>query len=146
MSTSSTFERLHSQIGKTLVNSPSAIGRWLAGTLKAVEPGSLTIEFVVREDMTNAMLTLHGGTTAAIIDDTIGMTASSLGGDTFYVTISLNIDYLSSGKIGDVLIAKTRTVREGNNIVNIECSLTNSAGKLLAKGTSNLAKSQIPKK
>lgn len=137
------IEQLKSQIGKPLSEHPSLLGRWLEGTLIDAELGSLTVEFDIRDNMTNAMKTLHGGATAAIIDDTIGMTAESLGHETHFVTLNLSIDYLSSAKSGQKIVAKTNTVREGRNIINIECVITSSEGKIIAKGTSNLYKTAI---
>lgn len=131
-------KRLKSQIGKEFSTSPSALGAWLKGTIRKVEPGSLTIDFVVRDEMTNTAKTLHGGATAAIIDDTIGMTVECLGRDTFHTTINLSIDYLSAAKIGEVITATSKIHREGKNIVNADCVITNAEGKVLSKGTSNL--------
>jgi acyl-coenzyme A thioesterase PaaI-like protein len=68
-----------------------------------------------------------------------------LGGDTFFTTLNLSIDYLSGARIGDVITATTHINREGKNIVNIDCVITNAEGKLLSKGTSNLIKTTIPK-
>ena len=138
-------KRLKAHIGKELSNSPSPFGAWLRGTLRKVEPGSLTIDFTVRRDMTNTALSLHGGATAAMIDDTMGMTVACLGADTFYTTINLSVDYLSAAQIGDVITVTTHINREGKNIVNIDCMVTHQEGKLIAKATSNLIKTAIPK-
>ncbi len=139
------IKRLKANIGKDLSKSPSAFGAWLRGTLRKVEPGSLTIEFTVRKDMTNTAETLHGGATAAMIDDIMGMTVACLETDTFFTTINLSVDYLSAARIGEVVTATTRINREGKNIVNIDCVVVNAEGKLIAKGTSNLIKTTIPK-
>lgn len=137
--------RLKSHIGKEFNSSPSALGAWLKGTIRKVEPGSLTIEFVVRDEMTNTAKTLHGGATAAIIDDIIGMTVECLGRETFFTTINLSIDYLSAAKIGETITATSQIHREGKNIVNASCVITNAAGKTLSKGTSNLILTNFPK-
>ena len=139
------LNRLRDNIGKELTNSPSPLGSWLKGTIRKVEHGSLTIEFKVREDMTNTARILHGGATAAIMDDTMGMTVASLGHESFFATVNLSIDYLSSANIGDIITATTKINREGRHIVNIDCVIVNAKGKLLSKGTSNLFKTVIPK-
>jgi acyl-coenzyme A thioesterase 13 len=139
------LRRLKSRLGKELTESPSPFGNWLRGTLRKVERGALSIEFTVRKEMTNPIQILHGGMTAAIMDDTMGMTVASLGSDVFYTTVNLSIDFLSSAKTGEIITATTRINREGKNIVNLDCVIVNAEGKLLAKGTSNLIKTTIPK-
>lgn len=138
-------ERLRTLIGKPFSNSPSHFGRWFNGTLLEVEKGSLTFSFLVREDMTNPIGTLHGGATAGIIDDIIGLTAATFGNENFYVTINLSIDYLSGAKVGDIIMASSKTIREGRNISNIECAVKHQDGKIIAKGSSNMIKTDIRK-
>jgi acyl-coenzyme A thioesterase 13 len=137
--------KLKAHLNKNLSDSPSPFGAWLNGILRKVELGTLEIEFVVRKEMTNTAHIMHGGAIAAIMDDTMGMTVASLGHDTFFTTLNLSIDYLSSAKEGDVIIAKTKINREGRHIVNIECEIVTPEGKLLSKGMSNLFKTSIPK-
>ncbi len=139
------LQRLKDHIGKELSDSPSPFGSWLKGTVRAVEIGSLTIEFTVRKEMTNPAHILHGGATAAIMDDVMGMTVASLGHDSFFATVNLSIDYLSSAKVGDIITATSKINREGKHIVNIDCVIVNQDGKILSKATSNLFKTMIPK-
>ena len=93
--------------------------------------------------MTNPLGILHGGSAAAIIDDVIGMTVYALGKEFAYVTVGLNIDFLDSAREGETIYAKARIVRDGRTLVNVECHLLNAAGKILAKGTSNLVVTSI---
>lgn len=139
------MQRLQYYINRELTDGISPFGNWLRGTFRKVEEGSLVIEFKVREDMTNPVSILHGGVTAAIMDDTMGMTVASLGRDTFYTTVNLAIDFLSSAKAGETITASTKINREGKNIVNVDCLIVNAEGKILAKGTSNLIRTTIPK-
>ncbi len=141
----SVVERLKTMVGQPFSNSPSKFGRWFNGVLLEVEKGSLLFSFIVREDMTNPLGTLHGGATAAIIDDIIGLTAATLGHENFYVTVNLSIDYLSGAKVGDTILAQSHTLREGKNISNIECMVKHSDGKIIAKGSSNMIKTEIKK-
>lgn len=123
--------------------SPSPLGRWLNGKLIAVDEGSLTVEFVVREDMTNPGKILHGGTTASMLDDVMGMTVFSLGRESFYSTINLSIDYLLSAKAGDVIFVKSKVIRAGKTVINMECEVRNSEHKIIAKCTSNLVSTGV---
>ncbi|MFD1144847.1 PaaI family thioesterase [Larkinella insperata] len=141
MSTSETNPRLlffQSLIDQDMEQSPSPLGRWLNGTLRAVEEGSLTIEYTVREDMTNPMQILHGGATAAIIDDLIGITVFVLNREYVYTSVNLSIDYLHSAQLGDIITAQSRVLRAGKNIIHAECLITDEDGRIIAKAASNL--------
>ena len=64
---------LQSLIGQHLDNSPSPVGVWLNGKLKAVSPGSATVEYTVRKEMTNPLGTLQGGVFVVMMDDALGV-------------------------------------------------------------------------
>jgi uncharacterized protein (TIGR00369 family) len=123
--------------------SPSALDRWLEGKLIAVEEGSLTVEFVVREEMTNPGKILHGGVSASMMDDVIGMTVFSLGRENFYSTINLSVDYLLPAKVGEVIYVKSKVIRAGKTVINMECEVRNNEHKIVAKCTSNLVTTGI---
>lgn len=123
--------------------SPSALGCWLDGKLIAVEEGSLTVEFVVREEMTNPGKILHGGVSASMMDDVIGMTVFSLGRENFYSTINLSVDYLLPAKVGEVIYVKSKVIRAGKTVINMECEVRNNEHKIVAKCTSNLVTTGI---
>ncbi|GAB3329178.1 hypothetical protein GCM10027299_32220 [Larkinella ripae] len=146
MSTSEENPRLlffSSLIGEDMSQSPSPLGRWLNGTLRAVEEGSLTIDYTVREEMTNPMRILHGGAVSAIIDDLIGATVYVLNREYVYTSVNLNVDFLHSARLDDVITAQTRLVRMGKNIIHVECILTAADGKLIAKAASNLVQTSM---
>ncbi len=125
--------------------SPSPFGRWLNGTLTAVERGSLTAEFTVREDETNPGGIMHGGVIAAIMDDMMGMTIATLDKESFYVAVNLNVDFLRPGRLGETITAVTEVIRDGRTMTHCECRLFNAEKKLLAKASSNLAQIQLKK-
>ncbi|MGB5665257.1 MAG: PaaI family thioesterase [Maribacter sp.] len=134
-------------IGKDATHSPSPLLRWLNPTLVSAEEGALEFSYVIREEMTNPMHILHGGTTAAIIDDALGATVFSLGNTHLYNTVNLIVDYFSTAKEGDTIIAKTAMVKKGNQIMNVQCEVWNAdKTRLIAKGYSNLLKTKIENK
>ena len=137
------LEALRAKIDESMHSSPSPVGRWLNGTLRVVEEGSLTIEFVVREDMTNPVGILHGGIAAAMMDEVLGITVYSLGHENFYTTVNLHIDYLSSARMGETVRVQSHIIRKGRNIVHADCRMTNPEGKLLAKATTNMLETTI---
>jgi uncharacterized protein (TIGR00369 family) len=140
-----TLKWMQSRIGQELHDSPSPLSRWLRGRLVRAEEGELTVQFMVREEMTNPMGILHGGMVAAIMDDIIGSTVFSLHHEYFYTSVNLNVDFLSSAKAGSTVTAHARIIRQGRNIIHAECHIYGDEGKLLAKGSSNLLVTQIKK-
>ncbi|HSZ25651.1 MAG TPA: PaaI family thioesterase [Cytophagaceae bacterium] len=132
---------LKQHIGKIFENNPSHYGVWLGGILVEVEEGRLTAEYTVREEMINAIGTLHGGIIAGILDDMMGTVVVSLGSKHFYTTVNLNVDYFYPARAGEVVTAKAFLVKTGKMIHHAQAELWNlSTNKLLAKGTSNLLK------
>jgi len=130
-----------SYVGKDSSKSISPLMRWLNPTLLSVSEGELEFSYVIREEMTNPMGILHGGTTAAIIDDAVGAAVFSLGKPNMYTTVNLAVDYFASAKAGDTIIAKTSIIKNGNQIVNTSCEVWNAdKSRMIAKGHSNLIK------
>lgn len=130
-----------SYIGKDSSKSISPLMRWLNPTLISVTEGKLEFSYLIREDMTNPIGILHGGTTAAIIDDAVGAAVYSLGKPHMYTTVNLAVDYFASAKAGDTIIAQTSITKNGNQIVNTACEIWNAdKTRMIAKGHSNLIK------
>jgi acyl-coenzyme A thioesterase 13 len=137
---------LKANIGKEITESPSPFMAWLRPVVLKVEEGSLTFQHTIRKEMTNPFGTLHGGITAAIIDDAIGATLISYGEPYFYVSVNLVIDYLSAAREGDVVIADTAIIKKGSQVVNAQCEVWNAdRTRLIAKGYTNLLKTEIKK-
>lgn len=132
---------IQSWVGKDSKASISPLMRWMNPTLLSAEAGKLEFSYKIREEMTNPMGILHGGTTAAIIDDTVGAAVWSLGKPNMYTTVNLAVDYFASAKAGDVIIAKTSITKNGNQIINTACEIWNEdRSRMIAKGHSNLIK------
>lgn len=130
-----------SLVGKDSSASISPLMRWLNPTLLSAEEGELRFSYLIREEMTNPMQILHGGITAAIIDDAIGAAVYSLGNSHAYTTVNLAVDYFSSAKAGETIIAKTSMVKKGNKIMNAQCEIWNEdLSRKIAIGHSNLIK------
>tara|TARA_R110002167_G_scaffold29771_6_gene99109 strand:+ start:2231 stop:2662 length:432 start_codon:yes stop_codon:yes gene_type:complete len=130
-----------SKIGKDASESISPLMQWLNPTLLSAEEGLLEFSYVVREEMTNPMKILHGGTTAAIIDDAVGAAVFSLGKSHMYSTINLAVDYFAPAKTGETIIAIASVVKNGDKVVNTSCEIWNAdRTRMIAKGHSNLIK------
>lgn len=137
---------LKDRVGKEVTDSPSPFMNWLKPIMLEVNEGKLRFQYTVRKEMTNPFRTLHGGVTAAIIDDAIGATLISYGEPYFYVSVNLVIDYLSAAVEGDVIIAETNVIKKGKQLVNAECEVWNAdRSRLIARGYTNLLKTEIKK-
>ena len=135
---------LRQHIGKEISGSPSPFMNWLKPVILSVKEGCLAFQYTVRHEMTNPFGTLHGGITAAMIDDAIGATLIAYGEPFFHVTINLAIDYFAAAKQGDVIIAQTLVIKKGRQIVNAQCEVWNhDRTRLLAKGYTNLIKTPV---
>jgi uncharacterized protein (TIGR00369 family) len=146
MNTNNQLEVLQSFIGKEFTASPSPFMLWLQPIVLSAEKGKIAFQYRVRKEMTNPASTLHGGVTAAIIDDIIGATMFSFNEEYFYTTINNVIDYFASVRENDTIIAETLVIKKGKQIVNVQCEIWN-AGKdrLIAKAYSNLLKTEYKK-
>ena len=131
-------------IGKDASESLSPLMQWLNPILISAEAGELEFSYVVRNEMTNPLGIIHGGTTAAIIDDAMGAAVFSLGVSHVYTTVSLSVDYFSRAQVGETIIAQTKIVKQGKQIINAECEVWNhDKSRLIAKGHSNLIQTKI---
>ena len=140
------LKMLQYSIGKEAQGTPSPFMNWLKPKILSAEKGKLTLSYVVRNEMTNAMGNLHGGITSGIVDDILGATVFSLGESHFYATINLSIDYLSAVKEGDVVIAKSEIIKHGRQLIHAQCEIWNAdQTRLVARGQSNLLKTEISK-
>jgi len=132
---------IKSFIGKEFTASPSPFMKWLNPVVLSAEEGQLEFQYKVREEWLNPMGNLHGGVTAAIFDDVIGATMFSLNEKNFIVTINNSIDYFSTAKENDNIVAETKIIKRGKQFVNAECEIWNAdKTRLIARGTSNLFK------
>lgn len=130
---------LKTMVGQEVSQSPSPFMNWLKPTVISAEHGRLRCSYLVRYDMSNPYGILHGGVTAALIDDLIGATVVAMGLANRYTTINNTIDYFSSAKVGSTIVAETRVVKQGKSIINLECEVFFEENrKLLAKGQSNM--------
>ncbi|TDW47852.1 uncharacterized protein (TIGR00369 family) [Flavobacterium sp. 270] len=135
---------LQSFIGKHFNNSPSPFANWLNGKVIIVEETGVEFQFEIRKDMTNPVGILHGGVTAGMIDDCMGVNFMVLGLEKFYPTINLYIDYFNPAYEGQTVLVKTKIEKLGKTIINIKAEVFNeSTSKKVAQATANLAVSEI---
>ncbi|ASW75155.1 thioesterase [Chryseobacterium piperi] len=135
------LEQLRQFIGKEFDQSPSPFMKWLNPIVISVEEGQLEFQYTVRPEWLNPIGNLHGGVTVAIVDDIIGATMFSLNENSFITTINNVIDYFSTAKESDNIVAETKIIKRGRQFVNAQCEIWNAdKTRLIARGTSNLFK------
>ncbi|MBB4802160.1 uncharacterized protein (TIGR00369 family) [Flavobacterium nitrogenifigens] len=135
---------LQSFIGKHFTGSPSPFAHWLNGKVISVEEKAVQFEFEIRKEMTNPVGMLHGGVTAGMIDDCIGVNFMVLGLEKFYPTINLYIDYFNPVFENQTVIVTTKLEKLGKTIINIKAEVTNkNTSKIVAQASANLALSDF---
>jgi len=132
------IDGLKKLIGTKIENGPSPLANWLNAEILEVEKGYVKMKYTVRHEMTNPLGIIHGGTTAAILDDIMGLMVFTLRNDKFFTTISLTVDYLSSAKEGEEITGEARLVKQGSRVIFTEANLFRADGKLMANGRSHL--------
>ncbi len=130
--------KLKDRIGQEITDSRSPAGNWLSPKLLAVEQGMATIAVRIRKEMCNPFGNIHGGMMSLIIDEAIGWAVVSLEAESFYTSVSLNVDFLYAAAEGELVRATAKIVRHGKKIINTEVEVFNEKGMLLSKATSNL--------
>ncbi|WP_029269911.1 PaaI family thioesterase [Flavobacterium sp. KJJ] len=140
------LEVLQDHIDREFTASPSPFMLWMKPIVLAAENGSVTFKYLVREEMSNPIKSLHGGVIAAIADDCIGATLFSSDEENFYTTINLNVDYFAPARVGDIILARTSIIKKGRQFVNAQCEIWNEAQtRLIATAYSNLYKTNVIK-
>jgi acyl-coenzyme A thioesterase 13 len=138
---------LQDHIDREFTASPSPFMLWMKPIVLVAEEGTVTFKYLIREEMSNPIKSLHGGVTAAIADDCIGATMFSYNEESFYTTINLVVDYFAPAHVGDTILAKTSIIKKGRQMVNAQCEIWNAdQTRLIARATSNLFKTNVVKK
>ncbi|MFC3879963.1 PaaI family thioesterase [Algoriphagus namhaensis] len=137
------FQIFQSQIGSKLTNSPSKAVNWLEGTLLEVSEKHVTVSYTVTENMCNPGKILHGGVASLMLDEVIGMANVISSEEYLMSSINLNVDFLSSAKIGETLTVQATLIRKGSNLNHWECVIRKDSGKIVAKATSNMLKTHV---
>jgi len=112
--------------------------KWLNGRILNAKRGEVSVKFKVRPEMANPTDLLHGGMHCAMMDDTLGITCSTLGYKGFLITIDFHVDYLGKVKVGKTVKCTGKIVREGRNIVHAEAKLFNENDSCVSTANANL--------
>jgi uncharacterized protein (TIGR00369 family) len=105
--------------------------------LSEIERGRVTFTYMPVFDHYNPLGSVHGGIAAALLDSVMGCCIhTTLEAGTGYTTLEIKINYVRAmtEKTGPVT-AEGRVINVGSRIATSEGKLYDSAGKLLAHGT-----------
>lgn len=102
----------------------------------SVEAGESQLELDAGPQHANPMGTLHGGVLCDLADLAMGAAyASSLGRGETFTTLELKINFLRP-VWEEKLHAIGKVVNRGRSVGLVECNITDSRGRLVAKATS----------
>lgn len=132
------LDAFRGMVGSSLDPGAPSLTTWLNGTLLEIDDGKVAASYVVRPEMTNPSGAFHGGIAAAIMDELAGMMVLISHGGRYFATVNLSVDYLAPARTGETVIGRARIVRRGRRLINVECSIENPQGDLVARATTNL--------
>ena len=78
---------------------------------------------IINENHLNAAGITHGGYLAALIDAGAGTAAHRTADNAPCVTISLDIKFIGSSKVGDEIIGHTKILKKTNTLIFLFCEL-----------------------
>ena len=89
---------------------------------------------VIKENHLNSQGITHGGYISTIIDSGAGTAAHRAANNQTCVTISLDIKFIGSSRIGDEIIGKVKIEKITNSLVFASCKIK-SKNKIIALGS-----------
>ena len=98
---------------------------------KEISKNEYEFKTTIKENHLNASGITHGGYIASIIDSGAGTGAHRAASNFPCVTISLDIKFIGSTKLGDEIIGFTKIQKKTKNLVFLICHLQ-SKGKIIA--------------
>jgi uncharacterized protein (TIGR00369 family) len=108
--------------------------RSLGIELDSIEPGRARLSLEVQQRHLQLAGVMHGGAIATLIDTAVAfaIVGASQPGARF-TTVEMKVNYLNPIREGRV-VADARLIRDGRRIVVADCDVTDSQGRLAAKG------------
>ena len=110
------------------------------------EAGSVRVAYNATETLANRFGAIHGGMTAAMLDDVISLAAGlTIEWGQITPTLEMKVSYIAQAKPGTRIQAEARTVRRGGTVIFLEADLKDESGKLLATASSTVMIAQMKK-
>ena len=109
-----------------------------------VANGTVRVAYDTTPTLSNRYGAVHGGMTAAMMDDVIALAAGlTIEWGQITPTLEMKVNYLAQAKPGPRLIAEARTVRRGGTVIFLDADLKDEAGKLIATASSTVMITQV---
>jgi len=105
---------------------------------KTISENEYEFKATIKENHLNAAGITHGGFIAAFVDSGVGAAAHKVADGSPCVTISLELKFISSVKLGQELVGKTKIQKKTKSMVFLTCELT--AGKKIVATASGIWK------
>ena len=90
---------------------------------KTISETEYEFKTIINKNHLNAAGITHGGYLSALIDAGAGTAAHRASGNAPCVTISLDLKFIGSSKVGDEVIGFTRILKKTNTLVFLFCEL-----------------------
>lgn len=137
------MDRMQLMISGALPEPP--IAQLVGLRVVAVRPSEADVELQAGPQHYNPMGTLHGGILCDLTDLAMGAAyASTLTEEETFTTLELKINFLRP-VWRDKLLARASVVSRGRTVGLVECEVTDSKGRLVAKTTSTCMTLQTEK-
>ncbi|MEQ1753485.1 MAG: PaaI family thioesterase [Micropepsaceae bacterium] len=105
-----------------------------------VEAGRVVVAYNAGKGLANRFGAIHGGMTAAMMDDVISLAAGlSIEWGQITPTLEMKVSYIRQGKPDTRLVAEARTIRRGKSVAFLEADLKDESGALIATASSTVA-------
>lgn len=109
-----------------------------------VEAGAVRVAYLASDQLANRFGAIHGGMTAAMLDDVISLAAGLvIEWGQITPTLEMKVSYIAQAKPGTRIQAEARTIRRGGTVVFLEADLKDETGKLLATASSTVMIAQM---
>ena len=111
----------------------SPFWKFLGMELIGAEEGLVRVRLTLRPDLQNSLGIMHGGALGALVDSAGGLAVLTTGVDGPIPTVEYSLNFLAPVE-GGAVTAEGRLLRRGRRIAVSEVTVTDEAGRLIAKG------------
>ena len=111
----------------------SPFWKLLGMELIGAERGLARVRLTLRPDLQNSLGIMHGGALGALVDSAGGLAVLTAGADGPVPTVEYSLNFLAPVE-GGTVTAEGRLLRLGRRIAVSEVTVTDEAGRLIAKG------------
>jgi len=101
--------------------------------LAELSPGYARVAIEMKREFLNWENMVQGGVIATVLDQAFGCACNTL--DYIHVAVQMNIHFIAAAKVGETVYAESRVLHAGKRVGASEMTVTDSAGKTLARGS-----------